>query len=394
MPTAPSLRSPSRLTALAVAGTLIACATNGTVPGQAHIKPQDLASFPAGADPQLVPDFAAILAVTPEMRAFVARHVDRNARPGQRLEQLVQGMLDENLLALEFELGRTRTAAQTFDSRRGNCLSFTNLFVALAREAGLDVGYQLIDVPPSWERNGRWVVADNHINAILHDMRIDGSHRWNYVVDFNMADFKGHYPREEIEDQRAFALFYNNRGAELLQQGQITQAQAYFTQAFKLNPKMSALWINLGSLYRTQGQNKHAQSAYLNALRLEPHAPAALSNLASFYQANGQLKWARKVEKRLSQLKSQDPYYYYQRSRAAYQAQHWSEAGRQLARAMRLKKDEPQFALLRAQLDLRLGHNDKARIQLERAQALAATPQSRALYSRKLDRLIQAIGNS
>ena len=394
MPTAPSLRSPSRLTALAVAGTLIACATNGTVPGQAHISAQDLASFPAGVDPQLVPDFASILAVTPEMSAFVARHVDRNARPGQRLEQLVQGMLDENLLALEFELGRTRTAAQTFNARRGNCLSFTNLFVALAREAGLDVGYQLIEVPPSWERNGRWVVADNHINAILHDMRIDGSHRWNYVVDFNMADFKGHYPREEIEDQRAFALFYNNRGAELLQLGQIAQAQAYFTQAHELNPKMGALWVNLGSLYRIQGQNEHAQSAYLTALRLDPHAPAALSNLASLYQVTGQLKWARQVEQRLSQLKEQDPYYYYQRSLAAYQIKQWSEAERQLAKATRLKNDEPQFAFLKARLDLSQGHTDKARAQLERAHALAATPQSRALYSSKLDRLIQTIDNS
>lgn len=394
MPSAPSRVSLARLTTLAVTGTLVACATHGPMPGSSRISPDVLASYPANFDPLVLPNPQAILAVTPEMGAFVARHVERKARPGERLEQLVQGMLDEDLLALEFELGRTRTAAQTFNDRRGNCLSFTNLFVALAREAGLAVGYQLIDVPPSWERNGRWVVVDNHINAILHNMRIDGSHRWNYVVDFNMADFKGHYPREEIEDSRALALFYNNRGAELMQQGQTTSAQGYFAKAHELNPRLTALWINLGSLYRKQGHSDYAQSAYLQALHINPHAPAALSNLASLYRSTGQVGWAKRVEQRLTQLKEQDPYYYYQRSLAAYQAQHWAESGRLLARAMRLKKDEHQFAFLRAQLDLRRGHPDKARIQLERAQALAVTPQNRARYNSKLNRLIQAIGNS
>lgn len=387
MPSRPSHRAALLAGSAGLTSLLIACASHNPLPGHAMISPQVLASAPMHGLAPAVPRTQDILALTADMRSFVARHVDRDARPGKRLEQLIHGMLDENLLALEFELGRTRTAAETFRDRRGNCLSFTNLFIALAREAGLDVRYQLIDVPPSWERNGAWVVVDNHINAILHNLRIDSSHRWNYVVDFNMADFQGHYPREEIDDARAFALFYNNRGAELMQAGHSDAARQYFATAHALEPRLTALWINLGSLYRSQGLHEYAQSAYLQALRLNPQAPAALSNLASLYRREGHLAWAEQIEERLSRLREQDPYFYYQRSLAAYRQRDWSAADRYLSQALRLKNDEHQFVFLHALLELQQGELARARDHLMRAQQLASSAHTRALYSSKLHRL-------
>ncbi|RZO87108.1 MAG: tetratricopeptide repeat protein [Oceanococcus sp.] len=387
MPTTPSYCSVIRLGSVGLASMLLACASHAPLPHQSTVAPESLIAEAPQSLAQTQVKADEILATTPEMREFVARHVDLNARPGQRLEQLIHGMLDEQLLALEFELGRTRTAAQTFEDRRGNCLSFTNLFVALAREAGLLVNYQLIDVPASWERNGDWVVVDNHINAILHNLRVDGSHRWNYVVDFNMADFQGHYPREEIDDARAFALFFNNRGAEFMQRGHLEQAHSHLAQAHALNPRLPALWLNLGSLYRKQGQHEQAKSAYLEALRLDPHAPAALSNLASLYRSLGKTKQALQVERRLSQLREQDPYYFYQRSLTAYSSGQWLEATRHLDQALRLKKDEHQFIFLRALLELQQGQIERARTSLEQAQSLASNAQTRALYSSKIHRL-------
>ena len=38
----------------------------------------------------------------------------------------------------------TRTASATFHERQGNCLSFTMLFVGLARAAGLTATYQSV----------------------------------------------------------------------------------------------------------------------------------------------------------------------------------------------------------------------------------------------------------
>ena len=60
----------------------------------------------------------------------------------------------------------TRTASATFHDRQGNCLSFTMLFVGLARAAGLTASYQSVEVPPTWSNDGQVVIA-NHVNAVV-----------------------------------------------------------------------------------------------------------------------------------------------------------------------------------------------------------------------------------
>ena len=49
----------------------------------------------------------------------------------------------------------TRTASETFRARRGNCLSFSNMFVAMARDVGLDVQFQEVEIPPDWTSTRR-----------------------------------------------------------------------------------------------------------------------------------------------------------------------------------------------------------------------------------------------
>ena len=72
----------------------------------------------------------------------------------------------------------TRTAVELFHQRTGNCLSFAGLFVVLAREAGLDAGFQDVPVLPNWRLDGDAFVVERHVNVIVR------SGREEYVVDF------------------------------------------------------------------------------------------------------------------------------------------------------------------------------------------------------------------
>src|SRR5512147_2132161 len=64
-----------------------------------------------------------ILAVSPQMRAFV----DANGRTVSvdwlRMKRLLKGMADMGYLSLQYDSGKTLTAAETFRQRAGNCLS-------------------------------------------------------------------------------------------------------------------------------------------------------------------------------------------------------------------------------------------------------------------------------
>lgn len=368
---------------------LNACASVGPLPGRALHAPEDLLSAPGLnqlARVQPVPQ-EQILQISPAMQAFVERHVDSRAADGQRLQQLLKAMIDAGLLALEYRPGRTDTALGTFTSRQGNCLSFTNLFVALARAAGLEVSYQLVQVPPQWERDGQWVVRDSHINTVLHKLRIHGTFRRDYAVDFNIADFQGHYPRQEVADEVAFAHFYNNRAVELMQAGDQASALAHFAAAHALAPGFDALWTNLGTWHRLRDDHSRAESAYLRALALDPSNPAALSGLALLYHATGREERAARVEARLIGLREQDPYYFYQRSLAAMASGDRRGARKLIDQAIARHKQDHQFYFLRARLAWQQGDRQGASHDLKRALRLAPGERSRARYSAKLDAL-------
>lgn len=384
---------PSYLPLLLVA-TFSAC-TIQPIPNQGaeDIPAAVLLDHPAFRDDREARSLASmesILAASDAMRAFLDRHVDRAAPAGARLQQLLAGMADDGYLDVQYESTTTRTAEETFTSKTGNCLAFTNLFIALARLARLDVNYQLVDVPPSWSRQGAWVVLDRHINAIVHGVRIHGAYRQDYVIDFNIADYQGNYRREEVEDHKAFALFYGNLGVEDLRSGDYPGAYAHLVRAIELAPRQSAHWANLGVLFGLAGLPREAEAAYLRGLRFERGHPTALANLAKLYHDTGRPQSALAVETRIRRLRDQDPYYHYQRAWHAYRQGQWSNAAEYLNLAISLKRDEHQFFALRALLAVASNDPSGALKDLRLAHRLAELPAVQRRYAKQIERLESA----
>lgn len=96
--------------------------------------------FDEPVDLDRVPD-VGVVASDAAMRAWVAAQIASVRRPVARMRQLIQGLQNDGYFATRDHTDETLTAAEAFRTRSGNCLSYTNLFVALAREAGLDAVY-------------------------------------------------------------------------------------------------------------------------------------------------------------------------------------------------------------------------------------------------------------
>ena len=139
------------------------------------------------------------LAVDQQMIAFLQQHVDRRATEALRLQQLVFAVISDGSFGLQYT-EHTRTAAGTFHGRNGNCLSFTNMFVAMAREIGLKARFQQVDIPPDWEREGDMLLLNRHVNVLVE---LGASGR--KVVDFNMDDFDTRF------DRRVYGAFARPR---------------------------------------------------------------------------------------------------------------------------------------------------------------------------------------
>ncbi len=227
-----------------------------------------------GVDPRVVGN---PLLVTEGMREFASRMAGTGA-PNERLDRLQRALFDERTFPFSYENRGNFTAAEAFYRRQGNCLSFTNLFVALGRSLGIPITTALVTRVRGSEREGDLIVVNTHVIAVL---AYPGGF---YVYDFERS--RSDHPRAfvPLDDMWITALYLNNRGAEELRAGRADAAGVLFDNAVKLVPTFAGAWGNLGVARRRLGDTDAALAAYAEALRLEPGNPTVLTNLAALYR--------------------------------------------------------------------------------------------------------------
>jgi len=378
MPT-PHRSRPALLPVLAVAAALAlaGCASLPATPAARAVAP-DIVAIPAPTG--LALGDAGIITLDDEMRAFVAREVSGHDSL-TKLHELARAVVENPQFRIDYA-DDTHSAIDTFHALRGNCLSFTNLFIALAREAGLTVSYQEVDVPPTWTARDEVFVVSRHVNALL-TVGADSSH----VVDFNMADFRAAYPRRAISDARAAAHYYSNLGVERLQAGDAAGAFEQFRRALAMDRTLPQAWVNLGAWYRRQGDATRAEASYLEALRLDRADSSAMSNLASLHAEAGRADLARWYQRRVASYRAQNPYYRYEQARVAYLAGNFGDAARQLREALRHTDIDPTFYSLLGMSYRELGKPEAARAAFARAIELADDENLRSAVRHKMELL-------
>ena len=341
-----------------------------------------------GEDPLPALPREDILGMSPDMRAFLKDNVDRRASAVLRLRQLAWAVTSEASFGLQYT-SDTRTAAGTFDSRNGNCLSFTNMFVAMAREVGLKARFQQVDVPPDWEQRGDTWVLSRHVNVLVE--LPNGARQ---AVDFNLQDFKSSYDRRPVPDRRAEAHFYSNRGVEKLQQGDFRAAFLYLRAGLDLDPGFSALWTNLGALYARADQPALAELSYHEALRLDDNDMVATSGLARLLERRGDHVAAARYESQARRHRDRNPYYRFHLGREAFLARDFELALRHLDYAIGKRPVEDSFYFLRGMVHLQMGNARQAREDLERAEAIAEDDTIRSRYHGKMEMLLREAAGS
>jgi Flp pilus assembly protein TadD len=317
-----------------------------------------------------VPSSDDAFALDAEMRAFIAPLVGIRD-PEHKLIALIEGLEQHGMFSREYA-EVTRTASATFHDRQGNCLSFTMLFVELARAAGLTASYQTVDVPPTWANDGQVVIA-SHVNAVVRTGYGDET-----VVDFNIRDRQGDEYTRRITDAYALGLFYINLGAEALVRNEYAASLAFLREAAQTYPKLAGLWVNLGVLYSRHGHYEHAEAAYLRALEIDEDERSALANLVVIYDVLGEPELAALYRARVQSYRERNPYYHYAVASRAYEQQQFSEALASLRKALRLKPDEHEFYSLRGRALTAVGRSRDARQSFERAREYEAIEYARS----------------
>lgn len=320
-----------------------------------------------------------ILDVSPEMAAFLDEHVDRDGSQNERLAQLILAVIGGDRFRLAYD-GSTRTAQGTFDNRRGNCISFTNMFVAMARNVGLKASYQEVDIPPDWSMTGELFLLSKHVNAL-----VELKNALPRVVDFNTVDYDVNSDMHVVTDQRARAHYFNNIGVEHLLAGETRLAYANLRQSLNEDETFGSAWVNLGILHRREGYPAYAEAAFLKALDYDESDLMAMSNLASLYEDQGRIKEADYYLSKVKAHRMKNPYYHYQLASTAFNEGDYKEAIGELKTAISQRSDDDRFYYLLSLSYLMSGDKKRANHWMKKAEEVAQQSESQKKYRHKLE---------
>lgn len=350
--------SPEKSKPVAVAGLLLLI--GGLVPPA----PAAATSKSAGGHPPEVED-ADLLTLTPPMARFLVEQVGPTRARTQRLRRLVDAIFSKEGLGITYGNTRTKTAEETFVERSGNCLSFTFLFVAMARHLGLVAYFKEVSEVLSWDQRGEVVVSNKHMFA---EVEIDNG---IVQVDFLPGVDKRYHSVRRISDQRALAHYYNNVGAEKLAAGQVQESLPYFEKALATDGSLSPAWVNHGFAYRQLGDFEVAESSYLRALEIDGSEHSAASNLASLYLTQGRRAEAEPYLRRVENHLQRNPFHHYRQGLQAADDGDHQTAIRHFKEAIRRDSDYGGFHATLAETYVEAGDLDKARQSFGRAIDLA-----------------------
>lgn len=368
----PRRRTPAlaALASLVIALSSLACAPQKLVLSNA-----DLASFKKQRDLPLN-ELVVPFEIDDEMRAWVHQRVSSTTAPEHRLDQLLASLFDPKDFKLEYEARETGTARQVFANRRGNCLAFTSLFVGMARELGMPVFYLDVEDVQEFEKDGDLVVVSGHVSAGY------GTGRDLKIFDFAPNPEKRFRPVRSITDRTAIALFYSNRGAELLRVGKEKEALVWLRTAVALDPDHPRPWINLGVAERRAGDLAAAEKAYRRALEIDAGAASAYQNLATLLKLQGEDGEAESLRALASRMDRRNPFNYLALGDMSLSNKRYEEARRFYKRALSLGRGAEPYAAL-GQLALAVGKEEEALGWLKKAIAIdQENPRVRGLAAR------------
>lgn len=368
--------------------TFMLLAGCASLPQQPPVSNSDLTWVLAGADTAAptggaaLEDAATLMQVTDEMRQFARNATQDQPNVAEKTKALAKALGDAGL-HLRYDANATLSAEQAFAQRRANCLTYTMLFVALAREVGMPAKFNEVDIPPIWDLgNDTTTLLYKHVNA-----RINLNLSSFVIVDVNGDQYDSHFVQHNISDDEALAQFFNNRAVEERLQQRHADALRHQLRALQLSPDAAYLWTNLASLYLQTGNTRAARIAVSHALALDAGNMVGYDTAAQVYERLGERATASHYRELAQHFLDQNPYYHYQLALTALREGNNHRAYSEAHRAIQLNASDARFFFLIAVVLNNLGESNLAEKSMLAAISLTDDAGQQARYRSKFAQL-------
>jgi tetratricopeptide (TPR) repeat protein len=335
-----------------------------------------------------------IFAVSDAMR----RYLQTELRPGPLDLQtaLADALYANGRLKLEYESSVTRTAAESFDARAGNCLSLVVMTAAFAKELGLRIHYKSADLQEQWSLKGNLLLSNGHVNITL-GRPLGELHSTPYghemTIDFLPLDESSRLKAREIPESLVVAMFMNNRAIESMIHGRMDDAYAWARAAIVRDPGFAAAQNTLGLVYLRKGHLPQASAAFEHLLARDAGQSTALANLAEVRTRQGRVAEAQTLRERLARLEAGAPMHFYRLGLAAMQREDYAAARDYFTREASRAGAPAEVHFWLGLAHYRMGDIGRATTEVEKAAQASDSRSDRELYTGKLAWLRSSLKN-
>lgn len=370
----------------ALAGSLLAAACSQA---PRATEPTSLLRDELFAPVAVVADPRQVLAPSEAMRRYADERLAGPSAPRDHRQALLLALQHPQGLQLRYDTEVTRTAAEAFEQRAGNCLSLVMMTAAFARHLGLPVRLQSVVVDEEYSRAGGLFLAAGHVNLSVgrHERVADAREPTWTTIDF-LPDVDLRRQRvRPLSEPTMLAMYLNNRAAEALAAERIDESYAWARAALLRDPAYLPGVNTLGVVYTRAGHPQPAERALRHVIEHDPENPHALSNLARLLESQGRPAEAAPLAARLAELQPQPPFWYFDRGREAMARGDFAAARDLFRRELRRQPNQHEVHHQLAVAYAALGDAAAAARHLEIARENSPTRGTRALYAGKLEQL-------
>ena len=316
---------------------------------------QEILEYQHTISPAHPDSISSILSLPDQVQQTVLDLFQNSSTKQIKAEKLARWLISNDGHAMHYDISANLNPADAFQQKRGNCLSFTILFARLAAELGIDIQFNLVDVPDIWS-------TDNDHSLILY-RHINGVHKTvgnRSIFDLALELYDTRYPQKIISEKDAIAQLHSNRAITAMQNFNYSEALHLMKLATSLSPQNEDLWVNLGVITNRLGNNDFAERSFLHAYSLNPNNEITASSLERFYANNNQPIEANKFRQAAIKARENNPYYLYEIAKTNFSEERYKEAKDRITKAIRLHDSDSRFYELSSRIEQKLERYDLA----------------------------------
>jgi tetratricopeptide (TPR) repeat protein len=352
-----------RAVVVILAGSLASCAT---VSKRVQFTPEEVIADLATRVPEDVAQKIVVpYDVNEEIRELARKSVESLRTDSEKTRAIVNAIISRTGMSISYDWLSNKTAQQVFYEGRGNCLAYTNLFIGMAREVGIDAVYVDVTTIERISKEAEVIVNNGHITAGVRngpDM---------VMIDFTRTPEREYMGAKVIDDFEAIANYYNNQGflygyyaetaGDMGDEFDPAAAELeMYEMALDVRPNFGRARNNLGVALRRRGKVDEAIEQYKLALEEDPKFAEARSNLGAAYYALGRVDEAIREFETAARSGGSNAYYYHHLGVIQYQQGHYEEALRQFKKAISRDAGLADSRYYLGETYMKLGDREKA----------------------------------